>query len=645
MTNFSKLEKIILGIAAVAVVIFSILLWDDSLIDFGHSNSNLKQIGVLIELENDVRQKVSQEYSWRNLKKGRPVYQGDSIFSGEKSNSEIELSDGSHIQIHENSLLILNMVDGNLDLNLNFGQVSTELSGSSKVRMNSCGQIFEVDADSSSSAFDMSKNGGCKQKVELKVTSGKLAVNGNKLKKSQAAILRKGKAAEIINLESLAKVVTKAPEVTQFQKITPMPVQPKPEKLSPPILLEPQNAYNHNLLYDDEGKPKSTPYFALKWSYQNPAAHFIFQVSRDPEFKKITTERYPKGLVSRSPELPPGKYYFRIREYKGKDNSESLTPWSEAINFSISENHEDLKLSAPILTKNQIDFKAHDDQSPHVEWKPVLNADHYITNVSITPQMTNPIAKIKTTAPTVKWENYKVGKFFYRVYAVAKNQKPGKPSLLGSINIKADKPEIEPTPPKLVRARSPEDPGPPQSFQVKWTPLKVADSYKIEVSDDSQFKKPNVFISRDPASVVNIEKPGEYKWRVQPLDADKKPLTDFSDPGDLKYSLDVPLVQPKLLEPAGNLTLYFQKDFSAVFWLEWASVRQATIYDVEISQQQDFKETIYQAEVKTSRLLIRKQFPPGNIFWRVRARGEGKMSNWSDARRLQIFAGQAQDNH
>lgn len=655
MKTLSKTERLIFAVAGIAALLFSFLLWDDSLLDLGTSTNHLKKIGVLIEIENDVRQKISQEYSWRNLKKGKPVYQGDSIFSGERSRSAIQLADGSQIEIHENSLLILNMVDGNLDLNLNFGQVSTALSAKAKVRLNSCGQAIEVDADEANSAFDLTRSNGCKQKVEVKVTSGKLAVNGNKVKKSQSAILRKGKRPEVVDLASLSKITAKAPEVIQYKKTSPSSNDPasnfRPEKPLPPVALEPQKTpspiiqspkpeYQHVISYDDEGKVEGTPYFAFKWTHPNQASFFTFQISDSKEFSKIISERYAKGLASRSPDLKPGRYYLRVKEYKGAKDKTST--WSEPVLFSISEKRSELKLAAPILEKRLIDFRAIEDQTPQLKWKPVAKADHYVVTISNSKRMKDLVAQVKTTSTDLNWDSYQIGNYFYQIQAISKEQKPGKASVLGKLQIVAEKPVVEPVPARTVRTNSPEEPAPAQDFEVKWSHLKAAETYRIEVSETTDFKNPKTFLSRSPASLVNIEKPGEYKWRVQPLDSKNKPITDYSNPGELKFAVDIPLVQPKLIEPAGNLTLFFQKNFSAIFWVEWTPVLQAKVYDVEMSSNEDFKDLVLQEETKNSRFLIKKQLPPGDIYWRIRARGDGKSSNWSETRRLKVFAGQAQ---
>jgi hypothetical protein len=174
--------------------------------------------------------------------------------------------------------------------------------------------------------------------------------------------------------------------------------------------------------------------------------------------------------------------------------------------------------------------------------------------------------------------------------------------------------------------------------------MPVAESYEVQLSADAKFTNPQIFKSKTEKTDILVQKPGTYQMRVRPIDEKGKPLTGYSDPVTITYTLKVPLVTPTLLEPADNTTLFFQKSENRIFWVEWRPVRQAENYILEIATDNAFKNVVLTKSLNKNRQLIKGDLPLGNLYWRVKAEGDNKSSSWSAARRMNIFAGRSADD-
>jgi hypothetical protein len=670
MTNgFQKLEKKILILAATCFVVFSYFLYDDSLLDFDSNTGDLQKIGVISLKSNDVRQKYSKQYIWRKSSKNSAVHQGDSVFTGENSESQIELLDGSKMTIHENSLVVFNFADGQLGLDFNFGGMTGGITGDTKLRVKDCGQVYELSGGGSQ--FQLDKEGGCKG-VKVKVLTGQVSVNGSSLKKSETAIVKKGFAPRILPPEpAKPKVITTlaaapipldvpgtllpaldsaqpADETVQTvdtqpkAEATPAPLVAEKKQMMAPVIIEPVDKYEHLLSYDESGKLTSPSFVILKWTVTetvNPKPYFEMEIATDPQFASVISRRYSPQVSARSPDLKKGEYFFRVREYISKDQPSSEFLWSKAIAFSVQEKRSDETLPAPKLLTKNINYRAPASAPPIFKWTSVPKAEKYVVEVSPANDFKK-TARFTVNELSHPWNQFLEGKYFFRVSAVSKSGGRSEPSEIGSIDVKLTAPVLTPVEPHTVLLKDAEDPGGPEKFKVKWTGLSIADSYQIELSEGDDFKNALVFKSREPANVIVAPKPGSYKWRVRPLASTGKPLTDYSQSGDLQYNIKVPLVTPTLLEPGENLTLYFQQDTSTPFWMEWKVVRQATFYDIQVSTKKDFSVVDITKRTTDHRFLFNHKLPQGNLYWRVRAQGEnGKLSDWTTARRVRVLAG------
>lgn len=605
LLNLTTWEKRFFGIALLGIFVFSYVLSQDSFFDWESSSSQLKVIGTLTESTNDVRHKISKQYMWRPARSKIEIHQGDSLFTGAESESRVELLDGSEMIIKENSLVVFNMDNNQLNMNFSFGK--------------------------------------------LTVLTGDVKINGEDAPKNKPLFIQTGKVPKlaVVPPKVVKPVVvakpTPTPQPTPVAAVTvatPTPA-PTPVPLVAPQITSPDYNYTHTLEKTESGKWNRDRKFKISWAHPDTNSEFEMQVSADPEFKDQLSTLPAKGLSALTPELAAGTYFARVKERIADPQRE--VPWSNVYSFTIKELSFDAKLTAPVLLTTKLNYISTDKNLPVFRWKPVKGAGQYFLELSASSDFKdNRETSVKTTS--YQWTHFAKGRFYFRVFAATEKGSRGPSSAVGEINVELKKPMITPLPPRTVLAKNENDPGEPQEFKVKWTGLAIADSYEVQMGTDSNYTNPRLYVSKTDSATVIAPKPGTYQWRVRPLDSKGKPLTDFSESSPITYIFKVALVTPTLIEPADNTTLFFQQTDSRVFWVEWRPVRQAETYTLEIATDEAFKNIVLTKNLTKNRHLIKDNLPLGNLYWHVKAEGDGKSSLYSATRRMNVFAGRPADN-
>src|SRR5690606_24075572 len=135
MKNFTKTDRVILLLAAVVLAVFSYFLYDDSLLFPRPESKDLQKIGQVAFSSNDVRLKTMTAFTWFPAQKTDSVHLQDSVFTGENSEARLQLEDGTVLTLKPNSLITLNMNDGQMSLDLRYGDLSSKLSGKGALKI------------------------------------------------------------------------------------------------------------------------------------------------------------------------------------------------------------------------------------------------------------------------------------------------------------------------------------------------------------------------------------------------------------------------------------------------------------------------------------------------------------------------------
>mgnify|MGYP001367848511 CR=1 FL=1 len=188
--KFAKEERTIFWTATVACLLCLLLLTPvaDKVLFSKKSKTKNLNIGKITYQGNDTRMKQSDELVWRPTTTNQAIHVGDSIFAGEKSTADVELSNNNKITVGENSLVVFKIADKTKIADLQSGNFRFKVNGKMKIAIQ--GEISEVTGKNSEIQFFMDKN----KKPQARLIKGKASV---KKKNQKPVLLEENKIVQI----------------------------------------------------------------------------------------------------------------------------------------------------------------------------------------------------------------------------------------------------------------------------------------------------------------------------------------------------------------------------------------------------------------------------------------------------------------
>ena len=680
--RFSTTDRAILGGSFLILLLLSYFLYDDSFL-FPTIHHDQPAIGSLSTSENDVRLKNAGNFIWLPGSKKSEIFNRDSIFTGDRSQASVTLLDGSQILIQENSLVNLNISNGQMQLDLRFGQLSAKTpllvrSGNDEYVLNGKDTQFEINRTSNGT-------------LDVKVFSGNLEIKGKKgtqSLKSNESLQITEKTEEKYDVEPKIRIVTKndiimyrtnehealpfewegngplrqyqieVSKTADFKKISALKtisdqsvllknalnegnyfwrvkgmnnqrktlVISETQKfylsyMSAPKVLIPENksTLRSTVMPSVDGLKVTA---RISWEGDPRFQSFEWQLSKDENFKENLEYKSLKTKQIDAAGLFQGTYHTRVR---GFDSDKHPSPWSNSHVFNVEITAEE-KPPAPQLTEQHIRFQIpkNENRAPSAENSPQMAW----SSVKVAKEYHWEIAKNarfigaqKSDIPSTRiaWTQYKPGKYYYRVFARSALGQISAPSETGVLEVFGDRPEIVQIPPVLVKETNLDAVAPAKEIQIKWTPIPDAKSYALEFDKNADFSAPVQIEAASNASKVTLSEPGKYFVRVKALNESAADMSEFSNLEEVNYIYRKSLKMPVLVEPFDKTTVFLQKDMEPFIWLEWESVDRAEKYQLEASISADFAKPILQKELTETRFLIKEKMPYGRLFWRVRA--------------------------
>lgn len=714
MSRFGQTEKIIFTGALLVLMVFSYFLYDDSLLFPKSNTGELELIGSVAISQNDVRRKNLDTFSWLPASKKDSVFQNDSIFTGDRSEATIQLQDGTQIRIEPNSLITLNLKNGQMNLDLRYGNLVGELAKGSSLTIKSGNEEFQLEGNSenpqekSQIRFNKAHSGT----VDLKLLSGNMKYIDRKkqavkeLPKNAVVAVRKNGD---INAVEKPQLVLKTPDNIDLLRVNPDdpipfewqgrgdiaryeleispdesfnslalskntkeqkaavtdPLQPGPyfwrlkaydrngdlgatssaqrltlRHLTGPQIVTPTSAAQINLEINAKPQEELSTSTEVQWTAMPQLKSFTWQVSQDPEFKNILKDGQTSSLEALTPRLPSGTYWVRVQ---GQTANQNISPWSEPVSFTLNLVAQKLERPArPILVTKKVEFKpptAQDrnpasPEAPKLAWKPVLQIKNYQVQISKDVSFSK-TEKYDITQNQVAWSQFRPGKHYYRVFARGHNGLMSEPSEVGTIDVAMGTLTLNPL--KTINATG-TTPSPTEA-PVSWSEVPFAKSYLVQVDKSKDFTQPQQMEFSSSSGRLTLNDPGNYAVRVQALDENNQPVTEFSNIEEVLYTFRTPLMTPPLLEPFNNASIFLQTEMEPFIWLEWKKVEGATNYRIEISDKADFSRTLISKTLVTNRYLIKEKVPLGKIYWRVRAesKSDEERSEWTEKREFTLY--------
>ncbi len=583
--RFSTTDRVILSGSAVILLLLSYLLYDDSFL-FPPETNNEPAIGVISTSANDVRRKNNGNFVWLPGNKKDQIYNRDSIFTGDGSQAAVQLNDGSLIQIQENSLVNLNLKNGQMQLDLRFGQFVG--NGSSKIQVKTGDEEYTIEGKNAKFEINRSQSGN----LGIKVLSGNAEISGRAGKQT----LKSDESLEISK-----KGAERAPTDAKITLLTK----------------------DDSLMYRAADKQP----LPFAWEGKGLLNQYQIEIAKTEDFKKVLALRTtPEQKFAVKDSLNEGTYFWRV---KGLDNRGKEITTSVVQKFYLSY------MLPPAITtpednvtlKNKVYDKGGGVQSStQITWTADERPLRYQWQLSKTSEFTENVVEKTLAAKTIETPALSQGTYYTRVRGIDKDNHLSPWSQIHAFNFEVTNEEKPPAPrlvekrihfqmPKLAEDRAPSATTAPE---VAWTSVDAAKNYRWEIAKNAKFAGSVAAETSNTKAVWTQHKPGKYYFRVFTKTALGQ-LSDASETGTLEVYGDAPALKaiPSVVVKSNDVhATPPEKESRAT----WSPIPEAKTYLVQMDTSEEFANPT-QTEVPATESAVRLP-EPGKYFVRVKAVNE-----------------------
>lgn len=612
MSHLGKTEKIIFFVAMLIVVVFSYFLYDDSFVTFskGH-NTQLELIGDFTISQNDVRRKNLNTFSWLPASSKDAIYQNDSIFTGDHSKAVVHLHDGTQIHIQPNSLITVNMKNGQMELDLRYGNLVGDLAKDSSLVVKSGGEEFKLEGNETST-IELKK--AHSETVDVKLLSGKAHLSDSKKKTAEKTALVKD------------AIVAAA-----------IPKEPAISKPAPPAIQVTTADTELNFLRKTPTAP-----MPFEWQGSGDINHYKVEIAPTEDFSAVTSSQVAIEMKTTITDpVAPGSYFWRVTAFDSQGQS---------VHSAVHKVSVDILGTPSILAPQkaaeinlEVKIQPHEELATVTELKwqahPLLKK--FIYQIAQDEAFTKIIKEEQTTAFSALSPRLGNGSYWIRVAGQTETKVSSSWSEVIPFSIKlVAKQETNLAPPILVSrqiyfkvpTKNDRNPATEQAPKFEWTPVLQSKDYQVQVSKDLSFAQFENYDVDKTQILWNQYKGGKSYFRVFARGKNGE-VSLPSKIGVIQVLLNSPLLHPlsslhveEGAEPTPRKTM-----------AAWSEIPEAKSYLVEIDQNEAFASPKkYEFKTNAGLLTIPK---PGNYKVRVRALDDQNkpMTDYSNVESLKYF--------
>jgi outer membrane protein assembly factor BamB len=586
-----------------AAAVFSVLLYSDLNKDLKAENS--KQIGTVSFKKKSALRKYSKQAIWSTIEQNSPVYNNDSIKTEEGSEAVVHLSDGTDINMDENSLILFSQDRNKIDINFEQGSIFAQRSGASadtELNIKSGNSIIALESadaqisKSSSSDINMSVSSGSAKYI---TPGGEVAVGQNQMLMiannsnnpqliEQQIILNSPENNKIIisdinsfnvafshseeeNLNSSIEISTKrdfSENLKTYKNQKSLKLfegryfwRIKSKTAGGDIVLSetrrlllikdtpvyPANPANNSSVYFDS----ALPLINFRWSRNEIASSYILEISEDETFSSVIKSIQTAQTQIALDDIPEGKYYWRI---KTKINIASLSGYeskSRPALFKVSKRTEAVPPTLQVPDNAKFGSATAEKNGITLSWKQDPSIARYEVVVTSDEAFSDIIFSGKTDTNYIKIEgNLKKQTYYWKV----KEDNPDKETAYSEIRkfslIDAEAPNL--SFPANNTAKELEETETAAEIPFGWTNIPEV-AYSLEISKDSQFLavvfRKTFNTNSTPALSLH---PGQYFWKVKTYDSGQNELSvsnvnTFNISKKTKLTVDMAKTDGKIL--------------------------------------------------------------------------------------------------
>lgn len=622
-------------------------------------------VAEIISQVNTVKTKRNDWLAWLDSNIGFKLSENDMIYTHADSSAEIELNDGSILNLAESTLFRVSGSDNKEEFNLERGIVFAKLANSRKdIKVDIGGNKLQISAENAE--FQISKEDN-NQNISL--LSGEMKIqnengiqvikenqeasfNGSQIKIKNIPLISLTPHKKIFYLAQPRNIHFKWVEKIQTSKTTLLvSTDRKFSNIYKTVSIQDQEAYIEmakpgtyywKLVGESQGETYSTPirFFQVYQEFapvplgvQSPLITFEKTYSElklqwtRQNFKKFSVEILfqdqpwlSKDISQNSLDLKNleiGVYQYKVKGLS-EDRPEAL--WSETINFEIVhlEKLNPVEIISPTKDSEIVLYDAEQSQISFA-WKNSLGAHSYRFELKQNDQ----VQTLTTQSNFLTLPLQNEGVYQWRITSLNELQESSTDWISFSLKIAKDN-ALSPQNGSIVELKRPD-----QDVTFEWrADSKSQDpTYLLEVSDDSQFR--NIKVKKKIKGIksnVRFSKLGTYYWRTKILKSNGE--IEFSKPTKVEV---VPSPAPKPLElpEEKSIEIQFEKETSLWNWiidqafaaegfieLNWPVNEDAKSYVVEIFSDPNMQKKVLEKQVQKNSFKW-TDVTEGQYFWRV----------------------------
>lgn len=492
-------------------------------------------IGKLYIRENVAQRKYGSQAVWESLEDGVPIYNNDSIRTGELSRAVVVLNDETEIQIDESTMIVIAVGD-RTNINFAYGSIQANRSGDeaagSELTIQSADQVVTVGA----SDVQLARRSD-EQALDVTVRNGNATVASAD---GQTQALNSGERATV----SEGRIE----------------VQPISFRLTSP----------------PDGERRFLPGGALNvdFSWQRVATPVILEVSARRNFSQPAV-RQQSAASGASASLPEGLYYWRI---SARNPQSGQIEFSEVRRLSVIRSAP-VRLQAPPSGRT-FEYAA-DPPFVNFAWSRNDQADGYVLEIARNAAFTEIAEARRSTLPGAAI-TLPAGDYFWRVRTESAAATANTVSDTGAFRVLQRERPAPPQPAQPSADRSIPAGVAARGLTFTWRQSTEIRETTVEISRQASFEG---LAGRSSARgsftrmALTLE-PGVYYWRLRGKDAAGRD-TEYSPAARFRISAggELKIVSP---QPGAELSLSEVNAGRALF--QWQRAEGGNRYRVTVAR-------------------------------------------------------------
>ncbi len=606
----TKTDKAIIFFASLVIAMICLYLYDETIFFRNGRMQNSAYLGKVGRISNDVRHKQNAGLQWKNAELKLPLFEGDSIFTGEKSDSDLLFDDGSLITVNENSLVVLHRdMNKEITLDLEFGNFVGNIADNSSIQIKSGDEKYSLRGEKAKIRISRQKTG----KSKVVVLQGKAEIKNNSVTK----VVDHHQEIDIHKNFSDSKIQTLSQEnialLESMSSESPPPPQEVVKETMPEIQLKDQLiVFSHF----DKDRP-----LEISWNSQGVFDTFEVIVATDSIFKKILFQELSATNPLLTQSYPnEGDLFYRVQAFHKPTNAWIRSPIGKLRILGSGPTTWILPREDMVISKRQDEIQKSSALEPiELSWKNDYSNKAYLLEISNTPSFETSFFKTQLTTNQFQFNYPTFGKYYIRVKTIPIDTNlTSNWSEVRTFLIQQDNNKVILPAPTLAEKNTiyevPKDPKQAKGPTIEWKPQPQSIGYKVQISDTYDFKNSNTYSTKQAQLQWNEYSGGKYYVRVQSI----SPTQNLSDPSPIG-SLSIIFPSPDL-EPSPPVIAIGSSPESQPkpqdIKLRWVPIPKARHYKVELAKDKQFSKIESSVITDTTQKNL-TLFKPGNYFARI----------------------------